>query len=199
MKTVTMDLSAMNPAPYNPRIRLRPGQTQYEALSNSIDRYGLVKPIVVNSRTGNIISGHQRYYVLQERGETEAEVVLVDKDETAEKQLNIELNKVGGDWDFDKLDELLAEISTEDIKFTGFTPDEISDLSGFDDDDIVPLPLKEKGSAPEKAEAGFTAYISCATKEIAEEWLAARGLDADFGSKRVVTIHMKGAEYDTEY
>lgn len=196
MKTDKMPLSAMNPAPYNPRVRLRPGQTQYEALSNSIDRYGLVKPIVVNSRTGNIISGHQRYYVLQEMGETEAEVVLVDKDETAEKQLNIELNKVGGDWDFEKLDELLAEISAEDIKYTGFTPDEIGDLSSFEEDDIAPLDLGEKEPA-QKAETGFTVYISCATKEVAEEWLAARGLDADFSSKRVVTIRMKGAEYDT--
>ncbi len=40
-------------------------------------------------------------------GVTETDVSVVDLDETAEKQLNIAMNKVTGEWDEVKLKELL--------------------------------------------------------------------------------------------
>ena len=98
MQTKRMLLRDIRPAAYNPRKRLEPGEKEYEALKGSIERWGLVDPLVVNARTGNLISGHQRYYILTNLGETETEAVAVDLDERQEKLLNVAMNKVEGQW-----------------------------------------------------------------------------------------------------
>lgn len=54
----------LNPAPYNPRRDLQPGDPAYEKLSRSINEFGCVEPIVWNERTGNVVGGHQRLKVL---------------------------------------------------------------------------------------------------------------------------------------
>ena len=54
----------LNPAKYNPRKNLKPGDPEYEKLKRSITEFGYVEPIIWNKRTGNIVGGHQRYKVL---------------------------------------------------------------------------------------------------------------------------------------
>lgn len=120
-------LSELNRAAYNPRVDLQPGDEEYESIRYSLERYGLVQPIVWNERTGNVVSGHQRLTVLQNQGVQEVEVSVVDLDGIAEKQLNVALNKTEGIWDNDKLTELLAELG-EDAIHTGFTQEEIDVL-----------------------------------------------------------------------
>ena len=124
METQMMKLTEISPAEYNPRIELKPGSKDYEALKKSLDRFGQVEPLVVNVTTGTLISGHQRLNVLKEQGVEEAEVVAVELSEEQEKLLNVALNKIDGEWDFEKLHELFNEISTGDIEFTGFTEEE---------------------------------------------------------------------------
>ena len=80
-------LSELNRAVYNPRVDLQPGDEEYESKRYSLERYGLVQPIVWNERTGNVVSGHQRLTVLQNQGVEEIEVSVVSLDDTAEKQL----------------------------------------------------------------------------------------------------------------
>lgn len=55
---------------------------------------------------------------------------MVDLDKNREKALNIALNKISGDWDNNKLEELLAELKETDIDMdiTGFNFDEIDDI-----------------------------------------------------------------------
>ena len=67
----------------------------------------MVVPVIWNRRTNRVVSGHQRLTVLMNEGVTEVDVSVVDLDETAEKQLNIAMNKVTGEWDEVKLKELL--------------------------------------------------------------------------------------------
>ena len=43
----------INPAEYNPRKDLKPGDAEYERLKLSIDEFGLVEPLVWNEDTGN--------------------------------------------------------------------------------------------------------------------------------------------------
>ena len=45
----------LNPAAYNPRKDLQPGDPEYEKLGRSIERFGYVEPIVWNERTGNVV------------------------------------------------------------------------------------------------------------------------------------------------
>ncbi|MEM8495607.1 MAG: ParB N-terminal domain-containing protein [Planctomycetota bacterium] len=78
MKTKTLSIDEINPAPYNPRKDLKPGDPEYEKLSRSIETFGCVEPLVWNQRTGNLVGGHQRYKILKARGDREIVVVVVD-------------------------------------------------------------------------------------------------------------------------
>lgn len=135
----------MDRAAYNPRIELIPGDTEYENLRRSITTYGLIIPVVWNKRTNRVVGGHQRLTVLENEGETEVDVSVVDLDETQERQLNVALNKVEGGWDEEKLGDLLAELG-EGAILTGFTQQEIdsltNDIDSLIDGDTVDEELK---------------------------------------------------------
>lgn len=125
-----MQLSEINPAAYNPRVDLKPGDKEYELIKKGIAEFGLVEPLVWNRTTGNLVGGHQRLKVLKELGYTEAEVSVVELPEGKEKQLNIALNKLAGSWDMPLLKDLLEELDcgADDIEFTGFTEEELEGL-----------------------------------------------------------------------
>ena len=50
-------VDSINPAPYNPRRQLRPGDVEYEKLKKSIEEFGLVEDLVWNERTGTLVGG----------------------------------------------------------------------------------------------------------------------------------------------
>lgn len=138
-------IADMNRAAYNPRVDLRPEDEEYQAIERSLKRHGLVQPIVWNRRTNTVVSGHQRLTVLEAQGETEVTVSVVDLDDIQEKELNVALNKITGEWDDDKLSVILNELG-EEATDTGFTLPEIDVLrdelkSYFDD---VTAPDEEK-------------------------------------------------------
>ena len=105
----------LNPAAYNPRKDLWPGDREYEKLKRSIAEFGYVEPVIWNCRTGNVVGGHQRLKVLVDMGQTEIDCVVVDLDLRREKALNIALNKIQGDWDEEKLASLIAEFDATDF------------------------------------------------------------------------------------
>jgi len=119
-----LSVGRINPAAYNPRLDLRPGDEQYERIKRSLREFGYVDPLVWNRRTGNLVGGHQRFKILVADGATEVDVSVVDLDVPREKLLNLALNKLAGDWDDDKLADLLTELQRD------YTVDET--LSGFD-------------------------------------------------------------------
>jgi len=123
-------VSMINPAPYNPRIDLQPGDPDYEKLKRSIEEFGYVEPLVWNERSGNLVGGHQRFKILvNEQGASEVEVSVVDLDEGREKALNLALNKISGDWDEEMLAQMLAELRDElDVELTGFDTEEADKL-----------------------------------------------------------------------
>ncbi len=123
-------IDKLNPAEYNPRKDLKPGDPEYEKLKQSIQAFGYVEPVLWNKKTGNIIGGHQRYKVLVELGQTEIDCVVVDMDLENEKALNIALNKVSGEWDKDKLMLLISDLQSWDfdVSLTGFDTSELDDL-----------------------------------------------------------------------
>ena len=91
MKIQKISLGKINPAKYNPRTDLKPGDPEYEKLKKSIQKFDLVEPLVMNRRGNVLISGHQRLKILKERGDTETEVSVVDLPPEREKALNIAL------------------------------------------------------------------------------------------------------------
>lgn len=132
MESKVMRLEDIKPAEYNPRVRLTEVDHEYKALKASIDEFGLVVPLIVNERTGTLVSGHQRLNVMLAEGVEETEVVIVDMEPEREKALCIALNKISGQWDYGALADILEELrdSPVDILATGFSDDEIADLLG---------------------------------------------------------------------
>ena len=130
MEIRRIKISQINPAPYNPRLDLKPGDPEYEKIKRSIEEFDLVEPLVWNERTGTLVGGHQRLKVLQERGDKEVEVSVVNLDEAKEKALNITLNKIQSNWDFPKLKDLFEDLNKEnfDIEITGFNPELFDDI-----------------------------------------------------------------------
>lgn len=145
MKVIRIPIGKVKPAAYNPRKDLKPGDAQYEAIKRSVLEFGMVDPLVWNKRTGNLVGGHQRYKVLRDEARfTHVDVSVVDLAPAKEKALNVALNKISGEWDESKLEDLLATLNGADLELTGFTMEELTDLTGEEgkagltDDDAAP-------------------------------------------------------------
>ena len=125
-----LPISRINPAAYNPRKDLRPGDPEYERLLRSVERWDLVEPLVWNTRSGNLVGGHQRLKILQARGDSDVDVSVVDLDTDDEAALNVALNKISGEWDIPKLSDLLSELDANgfDATLTGFDLQELEGL-----------------------------------------------------------------------
>ncbi|MFH0827483.1 MAG: ParB N-terminal domain-containing protein, partial [Candidatus Omnitrophota bacterium] len=104
-------LSDIKPAPYNPR------EISNEALSglrHSLEKFGYVDLMVVNKRNMRVISGHQRYKILQAEGVGSVTAIMVDVDEVSEMAMNVTLNsqEIVGRWT-QALIPLLERLRTE--------------------------------------------------------------------------------------
>lgn len=114
-------------AAYNPR---RISDHDLAALRRSLRTFGAVQPVVANRTTQRIVGGHQRVRAAHLEGIAELPVIWVDLDEVQERQLNLALNRVQGEWDEELLSGLLAELERAgtDLEITGFLDDEIEQL-----------------------------------------------------------------------
>lgn len=108
MNIVFINIDELKPAEYNPR---RFTAEQKEQLKKSIEQFGIVDPILVNSAEGRkniVIGGHFRLLIAKELGYKQVPVVYINiPDVNKEKELNLRLNKNLGDWDFDKLKKMV--------------------------------------------------------------------------------------------
>ncbi|MCM8797652.1 MAG: DNA modification methylase [Candidatus Omnitrophica bacterium] len=131
MEIRKIPISQINIAKYNPRKDLQEHDPAYKRIENSIATYGLVDPLIWNQRSGNLVGGYQRIKILIKKGVKEVEVSVVDLDPEQEKALNLALNKVQGEWDYESLASLLQEMTSFPsfkIETTGFTSAELSSL-----------------------------------------------------------------------
>lgn len=131
MKIIRLSINRINPAPYNPRVDLQPGDPEYEKIRRSIDEFGCVEPLVWNKRSGNLVGGHQRLKILVSRGDEFVRVSVVDLSPDRERALNVALNKIQGSWDEEKLAALLQELMESpevDLELTGFDLTDIDAL-----------------------------------------------------------------------
>lgn len=127
-------------AEYNPRQLTK---DQYSQLKDSITRFGLVDPLIVNKnkeRKNILVGGHQRFKIAKEMGIDEIPCVEVDLTLDAEKELNIRLNKNVGEWDYDALANYF---DVGELTDWGFSNDELQfyedePVQGLIDDDEIP-------------------------------------------------------------
>ena len=113
MKIERIQINKLKPATYNPR---QITKKQYSDLKDSIDRFGLVDPIIINKNGNVVVGGHQRLKICKELKHTEIDCVVLDLNKEQERELNIRLNKSGGEWDFD----LLSNFDIQELKEWGF-------------------------------------------------------------------------------
>lgn len=173
-------VTQLNAAPYNPRVDLEPGMPEWEKLKRSIEQFGNVEPIVWNKRTGNVVGGHQRLAVLKSMGYDSVPCSIVDLDETDEKLLNVALNKIKGQWDYDKLEDILRDFDYEVATASGFSAEEIAvilanneDLLGDEDD------YGDWDDDPEEQIVGgsYVVTLVFANAELATQWAENEGYE----------------------
>lgn len=176
-----IDVSELNAAAYNPRIELTPGSADFEKLRESIETFGFVEPIVWNKRTGNVVGGHQRLAVYKHLGHTTVPCSVVDLDESDEKVLNVALNKIKGQWDYDKLEKLLRDFDYEVAEKTGFAAEEIAVILANNDDlinDDEDSPVWDWGDETESDTVVGGSYVVTlvfSDRTLADEWATAHG------------------------
>ena len=126
-------------AEYNPRQLTK---DQYQGLKDSITRFGLVDPVIINKhkeRDNIIVGGHQRVKIAKDLGYKEVPCVEVNLTPEKERELNIRLNKNTGEWDWDSLANYF---DVSDLLEWGFTDDELQFepelVEGRIDDDEIP-------------------------------------------------------------
>ena len=136
-KIIHRDINSLIFAEYNPRQLTK---DQYQNLKDSISRFGLVDPIIVNKnkeRKNIIIGGHQRIRVAKDMDIEFVPVLEVDLTYEKERELNIRLNKNTGEWNWD---ELANSFDIAELTEWGFNE---SQLVGFSDLDYSILDDEE--------------------------------------------------------
>lgn len=128
-------------AAYNPR---RWDETALNHLVESLERFGVVDPIIVNAATNRhniVIGGHMRLAAAKKIGMTQIPVVFIHiEDEAKEKELNLRLNKNRGEFDL----ELLAEFDENFLADVGFSSEELDDIFDLDIETPEEFDLKKE-------------------------------------------------------
>ncbi len=125
-----VNVSELKATDYNPRKWSKEAMAQ---LKESIKRYGVVDPLIVNSapdRENILIGGHFRLAVIKELSYDQAPVIYLNiPDLEKEKELNIRLNKNLGEFDF----KLLADFPEAFLADIGFSSEEMDNIFTLDE------------------------------------------------------------------
>lgn len=170
----SIEISRLHEAAYNPRIELEPGMPEYTKLQRGIEEFGLVEPVVWNEETGNVVGGHQRLRVLRDLGWTEVPCEVVHLSLEDEKVLNIALNKIKGEWDYEKLDEILNSYEVDEATLSGFTADELA-LSLAKVDDIEDDLPEFEPAGDDELLGSYVIQLQFASNDLARDWAEREG------------------------
>ena len=132
---VHVALADINFAPYNPRVM---PDSEMLSLKASLVKHGFVLNLVVQKDGMILIGGHQRIRALTQLCEenkqkvpTHAWATVLDVNDSTAKQLNVALNKIGGEFDPFRLGELLAslgDLQNNDVLAMGFDDAQVRTL-----------------------------------------------------------------------
>lgn len=130
MKKITWNngkrkISELKPFPGNPR---KADEKQVADLKNSLERFNLADPLVINT-DGTVIGGNFRLKLLTEKKTQNVDVRIPSRTLTQKEamELNLRLNKNQGSWDFGEL----ANFSEDMLKDVGWESEELDDIFGL--------------------------------------------------------------------
>src|SRR3990170_7542437 len=142
IKIEHLPIEDLRPDPANPRLI---SDSELEALTRSIQQFGLVDPVIARRDDKTVIGGHQRLLAARRLGYKTVPVVFLDLSNEQARVLNLGLNKISGEWDQELLARLLADlkpIEEIDLALTGFSEGELDKL-------LKSLEHREKLERPE--------------------------------------------------
>jgi hypothetical protein len=152
--SATVHRDVLKNAPYNPRVI---NEDERRRLKKGIEKVGVVAPVTWNLRTGNLVGGHQRVSILDTLAGTKdytLTVSQIDVDEKREKEINLLLNNVAaqGQWDAAGLEDLLRTPDL-DIEATGFNAADVFRMFGAES--LSPEALKDMSERLDKIKEAF--------------------------------------------
>jgi hypothetical protein len=132
--------SQINAAPYNPRVITAHAK---KALQRGMENFGCVEPLIWNDKTGNLVGGHQRLKIMDDKEGYSVKsptkndyivgVSVVHLTLMREKKLNVLLNSPGaqGQYDQEGLFNLLEEFKEDDLGDMGLSKMDLELDFGF--------------------------------------------------------------------
>ena len=161
-------VETLRPFPENPRTM---PASDMQKLVRSIQKFGVVEPLVVRRSDRLVIGGNQRLEAVKIVGLETVPAVFIQISDAEAKILNLALNRIQGTWDLPKLGELLEELTDLpdfDVDLTGFDLPEIDNLLADLEHQQMPGPYEDsfelaaemlqqhRESAPTRAKSGET-------------------------------------------
>ena len=168
MEIINKKLEDLKPYENNPRFN----DDAVEYVANSIKEFGFKVPMVID-KDNVIVAGHTRYKAALELGLKEVPCIVAD-DLTDEqiKAFRLADNKVSekANWDYDLLDEELANILELDMKDFGFLETNINWEDVVDlDTETFEEPEHEMLRCPKCGTVDYKIHFRKATKEEIDE------------------------------
>lgn len=137
LKIEEVPVGQLKELPGNPRLWT---EKSTEDLTESIRRFGVVDPLVINY-DDTVLGGNFRVGVLKKLGLQTVPCVRVNiKEEDRARELALRLNKNTGGWNFD----LLAEFDEALLGDVGFSSQELDDIFDVDTDEPEQFDLQKE-------------------------------------------------------
>jgi hypothetical protein len=136
-------------------------RTQRAALSADLRKIGMIQTVIENITTGNLIDGHLRVLIYDEEGETEIPVSYVELTREEELEALAHFDPLGdlAVKDSEKLDELLAQIPTNDDPAIAAMLKSLDEAPGIDGPGF--MPSEESGQARLDQDHRSQGNVSC--------------------------------------
>lgn len=146
MEIIQLSVSELNEYKNNAKTH---SPEQIKSVANSIERFGMVQPIVVDDNN-TIVIGHCRYRAAKELGMTRIPCVKMSgltEDEI--KALRLADNKTNeSEWDYDALSEEIKKLDGIELQDFGFIEYEMLVMSDEDvDEQITPEKIDKTETA----------------------------------------------------
>lgn len=180
-RLVYMDVSKLTPAPRNPKLH------DIDGIRASMTELGYIEPVILDERTGKLISGHGRVETLtaaREAGLEPPDGIIVTPrgvwqvpvvrgwgsldDASAETAL-VALNRYveRGGWDNEALTTILADLDVEHRAVAGYPEDEYAALIGLD----APTASVPSGDQRDEIRHSYGVIIECEDEQAQAELL----------------------------
>lgn len=173
MEIVKIKIEALTPYENNAKEHPR---EQIEQIKKSIQDYGMNDPLGVWGENNIIVEGHGRYLALKEMGYKEVDCIrldhLTDEERRAYTLVHNKLT-MNTDFDFDKLEEELTQLTNFNIDITKYGFDELNEFNHIED--LLQNDFAVEGDREGKSVFGVTFVFPIEKKELIQEYIKVNG------------------------